>query len=345
MTCNCSHRYFFFFAIYTFALFLLLFTVNNLYISGSGSAEGYHRRLDEVMPKKALPVDKMVDFLAGEDEYWARVVNDPRQWEAKKVKHRSDQLQNQMRRTITTYIASSKNPLHSAALGPTSPDTQLDTTSTHTSYFDSLDSDVVGLVDSDIAEFDFTYSASPSSRGLAPEGSPFSPPNPSPKDTSSGYKRGTDPSKLCANCKQRKANGACSQRSCKICCVASVAHCSLTDHMRGKKGARQADSTAFSSVPTTTTAALDQQATAEFERKIREVIATKKHIFISYKGDNLCRHIEPHAVEEGKEGLLVRAMDHTRNGERSFYIAKISRMEDSSWQTTTQGNLISFFFK
>jgi hypothetical protein len=29
------------------------------------------------MPKKVLSVDKMIDFLARENEYWARMVNDP----------------------------------------------------------------------------------------------------------------------------------------------------------------------------------------------------------------------------------------------------------------------------
>jgi hypothetical protein len=44
---------------------------------GSAACEGYNSRLDSIMPHKPFALDKMVDFLAGEDEYWCRVVNDP----------------------------------------------------------------------------------------------------------------------------------------------------------------------------------------------------------------------------------------------------------------------------
>jgi hypothetical protein len=66
------------------------------------------------------------------------------------------------------------------------------------------------------------------------------------KNTFSGYKHAVvDLSKLCVKCKQHKANDACSRCSCKTCCVGSTAHCSLTDHMREKKGMRGLYSTAF----------------------------------------------------------------------------------------------------
>lgn len=36
--------------------------------AGSASAEAFHKRLNHTMPRTALPLDKMVDYLAGEDE-------------------------------------------------------------------------------------------------------------------------------------------------------------------------------------------------------------------------------------------------------------------------------------
>jgi hypothetical protein len=98
--------------------------------------------------------------------------------------------------------------------------------------------------------------------------------------------------------------------------------------MREKKGARQPYGSSFAA---SVDALLNPQANG-FEIRIREAMTTKKRIFIAYKGDVSCREIEPLQLEEGKEGLLVKAMDHTKRDNRSFYVTKISRMEGNPWQ-------------
>jgi hypothetical protein len=213
-------------------------------------------------------------------------------------------VQNQKRhRTITTYLTSCKNPFNSAALDLTSPEkTQCDATPTSITSFASWNNDIVDLVDSDVAEFDFTYSPT---QNFTPERS-FNPDSslvPAvQKNTFSGYKRAViDLSKLCVKCKQRKANDACLRRSCKTCCVGSTAHCSLTDHMREKKGMRGPYSTAFVASALIDDVYVNQQVATEFERKIHATIAAKKHIFIAYKGKGCCCDIAPHSTEWKKE--------------------------------------------
>lgn len=79
--------------------------------SGSGSAEGFHNRLSANMPRAALSLDKMVDFLAGEDEYWRRIVNDSRLWAEKKMKHEAAQERHRRkRRMLKHYVERGNNP-------------------------------------------------------------------------------------------------------------------------------------------------------------------------------------------------------------------------------------------
>jgi hypothetical protein len=304
-----------------------------MYVPGSASAEGYHRRLEEIMPNRALPADKIVEFLAGEDEYWNRIVNDDRQWQAKKSEHRSAQAQNQKRRrTITTYLANNKVFSANVSVDPfSSPasDKELLNTTSISDTSSITDADIVDLVNDDL---DPMRPVSPTC-SITPDVSPCPSPISVRKNQPSTRRIPVDPNKLCVKCKQRKANGSCTQRSCKTCCVELNLRCTLTDHVRGKVAARQPYGVNFGATSSTEA---PMQATDTLETRIREIIAAKKHVFISYKGDKMCRNIQPHAIEEGREGLLVRAMDHTRNGERSFYIAKITRIEDVAWQVTTE---------
>jgi hypothetical protein len=68
-------------------VFILNFQIFNIlfFVKKSAASEGFNSRLDSIMPCKPLALDKMVDFLAGEDEYWCRIVNDPRLWGDKKL--------------------------------------------------------------------------------------------------------------------------------------------------------------------------------------------------------------------------------------------------------------------
>jgi hypothetical protein len=240
----------------------------------------------------------------------------------RKSQHHSVQVQNQKRRhTITTFLNSRKLFTTDVPFDHPSPEKEPNTTTTSTSDTASItDTDIVDLIDN---EFDLTHPASLTD-SIAFESSPCPLPIIGRKNSATSSKRvPVDLNKLCMKCKLRKTNNTCSQRSCKTCCVESTACCSLIDHAREKKGARQPYSVADPSA--------SQQVTIEFERKIREAIAIKKRIFISYKNDGICRDILPHDIDNGKEDLLIQAMDHTRNGERLFYIAKIACMEDNSW--------------
>jgi hypothetical protein len=288
--------------------------------------------LEEVMPNRSLPADKMIDFLADEDQYWQRIVDDPRQWAAKKMQHRSAQTQNsKRRRTITTYLASNKLFTASIPEEQTLSDTDKTNTSTVSDTASVSDSDIIDLVDDaiDFSQPEATSRSESPARSVTPDESPeFSRVFTARKST---YKRTpVEPKDLCASCRRVKANGACTLHMCKPCCIDSSAYCALTDHKRNKKGARQLFTVSPTSAPVNVPG--ESQLALENERKMRAAIATKGRVFISYKGDSLCRNISPHSIEGSKEGLLVRAMDHTKNGERSFYVAKITRIEDTPWE-------------
>jgi hypothetical protein len=210
-------------------------------------------------------------------------------------------VQNQKRRhTITTYLVSRK--LFSANVSlDHSP---LEKEQTNTTSISDTASDIIDLVDGDL---DSTRAVSPT-RSITPDASPC--PSPIVAHKNNTRCALVDPDKTCAKCKQCKFNNACSQHLCKACCIESIACCSLTDHAREKKGVRQPYSINFPA----TDAPTNQQAANELERRICEIIAAKKCVFISFQSDGLCCDIEPYIVEEGKESLLVQAMDHTRNG-------------------------------
>jgi hypothetical protein len=50
---------------------------------GSANAEAFHKHLMESIPRTTMTLDQLVDFLAGEDKYWKRVVATTRLWDAK----------------------------------------------------------------------------------------------------------------------------------------------------------------------------------------------------------------------------------------------------------------------
>jgi hypothetical protein len=63
-----------------FILFSFFLKISANQLKESGACEGYNLRLNKIMPRNPLALNKMVDFLASEDEYWCRVVNDSRLW-------------------------------------------------------------------------------------------------------------------------------------------------------------------------------------------------------------------------------------------------------------------------
>jgi hypothetical protein len=171
-------------------------------LAGSASAEGYHHRLEEVMPNRSLPADKMIDFLADEDRYWQRIVEDHRQWAAKKMQHRSAQTHNsKRRRTITTYLASNKLFTASIPGEQVLSDTDKTNTSTASDTASISDSEIIDLVDdvADLSQTEATSRSESPTRSVTPNESPEFPPVFTARKST--YKRiSVEPKDLCASC-------------------------------------------------------------------------------------------------------------------------------------------------
>lgn len=77
--------------------------------TGSGSAEGFHNRLNHNMS-----LDKVVDYLASEDEYWRRLVNDPCLWteeeEEDYARLVSGERHRRKHRMLKHYVERGNNP-------------------------------------------------------------------------------------------------------------------------------------------------------------------------------------------------------------------------------------------
>jgi hypothetical protein len=77
----------------------------SFFVLGSGVSEGFNRRLDSVMPRGALALDVMVDFLAEEDKCWMRTRTNPRLWDAKsRESEAAKQRQEKKRRRLSHYL-------------------------------------------------------------------------------------------------------------------------------------------------------------------------------------------------------------------------------------------------
>jgi hypothetical protein len=208
---------------------------------GSCAAEGYNSRLDTIMPSKPLALDKMVDFLAGEDEYWRRVVNDPRLWR-ERTKNNAAAKEKHLRKRCR--LAFYRN--HSEDVNHQSKD---------------LSSwNVLGESDDDVGE---------DMNALLPDDSPVRQPE------SEDHIHKKDGCKKCGQAKTM--NKACSLRMCKACCIDSTEECKLTDHKCSKKHApapylQSSLTNSSSSVP---------EPTSEVVEKINLAIKNKSPVYIS----------------------------------------------------------------
>lgn len=183
---------------------MVLFTTNNI---GSGAAEGFHNRLEQSMPRKILALDHMVDFLANEDKYWQRTLNDPRLWNEKKSDRDSAQEQHKRKRTtLKNYVDRS---------------TKSDSSSMVTIASDGEDDGLIlGTVDP------LVLSLSTSS------GKP-------PEKKRRRTRKLLQPHEVCPKCNENKRHQDCNLGFCKWCCCDSTERCTLTDHNRSNVGARK----------------------------------------------------------------------------------------------------------
>lgn len=256
-------------------------TVNNCYYlpvvisiniyEGSGSIEGFHKRLESMMPRTPLPLDKMVDFLAAEDEYWNRMVHDERLWQEKKMSHSAAQERHvRKRRMLKHYVQRENNPVHDSI--PL-----------------SFSSDLLSSSDGDSS----SRGSAPSTVNVENEILPSSPLMETDKPKKIRKPRRPNSSipmgERCIKCMQYKFNEACSLVMCKTCCVQSSSKCKETSHNRAKFAARQ---------PLSLSSSIQQQVISEstvtstvdairIKELVQTAIETKSDIYISYsKGSN-----------------------------------------------------------
>lgn len=294
-------------------LFVIVVYIYFFLSIGSGSAEGFHNRLNHNMPRKAMSLDKMVDYLASEDEYWRRLVGDPRLWAEKKTAHdESQERHRKKRRMLKHYIERGANPERS----------------------DVVDTCVISsdLLSSDETENDTVdaNSSSPTTTTTIPANKPQKQRKPrKPNLTTPMHER-------CLKCRLYKFNEQCSLTMCKTCCIASPATCKYTHHRQAKVGARQpAVIASETNVPPTTLPVVN------VKEQLEAIIQSKGEAFISYdRGTNSKRprRIKPNAFSLGKEGELVHAYCYVVKDKRSFYLHHITRIEDHNWETINNSN-------
>lgn len=249
-------------------------------------------------------MDHMVDFLAKEDEYWKRTVNDPRLWNEKKGEHDDAQERHKRKRMMLKhYLDRSKS----------NPDNDED---------DNVSSSVEILREMTTITVASDIVSAPPFPSL-----PMSSNKPEKKRRRT--RKSLLPHELCPTCNESKRHQDCSLRLCKWCCCESTEKCSLTDHNRSKVGARKP----FTDL-TNTIAGAETATTlpmSDIEQQMENAIQAKQAVFIQYDTTLQPREIKPTRSERKKNGLLIHALCVKKNEDRSFYTYKIKRLEDHDW--------------
>lgn len=281
------------------------------YFVGSGSAEGFHNRLNHNMPRNAMSLDKMVDYLAAEDEYWKRTVNDQRLWAEKKTSHSSSQERHRRKRQmLKNYVERGNDVERSDAVDQVISSDLLSSDGEN----ERVDDDI------DVNSSTITTTTSSSSKPLKQR----KPRKPNP--TTPMHER-------CLQCRLYKFNYQCSLTMCKACCISSPAACKYTHHRQAKLGARQPSAFTSPSISTHLLPVVD------IKERLEKIVQAKGEVFISYeKGTNskVPRRIKPNAFSQGKEGELVHAYCHVAKDKCSFYLHHITKMDDHNWENNSQ---------
>jgi hypothetical protein len=152
----------------------------------------------------------------------------------------------------------------------------------------------------------------------------------------------TNYKQTCASCQRYKQiNKDCSLRMCKRCCIESPSYCKAHKYSKttGTPKPYEHNSLAIaqkSSSPLGQQQQLDHQVLPGVLEKVESAIRDRRSVYISYSAGtsgNQARRIDPQALKQGKEGLLVESHCHLANASRSFYLYKIRRIEDHEWTT------------
>lgn len=329
-----------------YILLILSICLVTYLLTGSGSAEGFHNRLNHNMPRGAMSLDKMVDYLAAEDEFWNRLVNNPRLWAEKKASHASSQERHRKkRRMLKHYVKRGEDQERWDVVDRV---VSSDLLSSDDEEMESNDNLLESFSSSSSSSTTTTTTTSTSSVSRPPKQRKPRKPNPT-----------TPMHERCLKCRLYKYNEQCSLTMCKACCIASPSVCKYTHHKQAKVGARQPVVIASE----TTTPPPPILPVPNIKEQLEAIIQSKGEAFILYDrgtNSNRPRRIKPNAFSLGKEGELVHAYCYVAKDKRSFYLHHITRMEDHDWESinsiatppppvsisasSSTGNFISDFF-
>jgi hypothetical protein len=270
--------------------------------TGSACAEGYHKHLTEKMHRSVMALNKLVDFLAGEDNYWQEVIETPHLWGAKKKQIEVAKLHHlNKRRHLAYYI---ERDTDSERVGGTQ---DIDITSLLEDFENSNNGE-------DGSDSDHVVNCADA---LSPQPQPKVA-QPAPPTTSNGTNKKF---MQCPTCKKIKASPECSFGLCKSCCSQVPERCKILYHQRDKKSTRGAY------VPST------NNTTANL-KLVEEAISNKTDLWISYdmksNGKGPCK-ITPWQVTQNNKDHLVDTLCHIANTNHQFYVHRMIRVEDHNW--------------
>jgi hypothetical protein len=269
------------------------------------------------MPRKPLTLDKMVDFLTSEDEYWCRVVNDPRLWGDKKRNATASQARHQDKRCcLSNYRQCNENAVHESIIDLV--DLPKRGAKEDNIFSDNIKSPLPEISTNKIIER-LGFTSSDIATKLTGKDC-------TPTTTSSTAKDESTRKQLCPGCKCAKIiNKYCKLHVCKSCCCDSTAKCTLIDHKHSKK---------IGAVKPYEQTSLANLILSGLLEKVQSVITAKKSLHISYgrgnRSDQL-RKIDSKHLTQGKEGQLLESYCHLAKDVRHFYLHKIKRIKDHNW--------------
>lgn len=263
------------------------------------------------MPRDVLPLDKMVDFLAEEDEYWCRLRNDPRSWtEKQKGTAAAKERHLKKRRRLSHYL---------------DPNTTVRRPSVSLTLSELEDEDE----DEDDDVGDYTPQEPPTPPGLFDVADTRQGDSLTNADNDSNEPIVYGRKRLCPTCNRSKIiNKDCSLMVCKECCSESTQCCRVTHHKRSKPGAVKP----YLQTSLATQAAPDGHVL----EVVKSAIDNKREVYISYNGGTRGDHprkITPRAFTSAKEGQLVESWCHNNKETRHFYLHKITRVEYHDWSS------------
>jgi hypothetical protein len=284
------------------------------------------------MPSTPLALDKMVDLLAKEDEYWRRTYNDPRLLGERKRDAAAANKRHVKRIHASHYL----NPAGSNRkegdiifdlTNNTDDDLDFDSTLSHNDNSDN-DDDIADLT-SWTSHYDST-TATTTATTHAPV--PYISTIQSLHETDNDNRKRPCPSCECL----KLINKQCTLKVCKQCCASSTAKCKLTHHNNARiTAAKPYEQTLLThGNPTMPLTAEITLVTSTVEKAIQSAINNKRSVYISYlggTGGEQPRRIDPKILRAVKNGQVVEAYCHLKKKMRTFSLHKIKRIEDHEW--------------